>query len=43
MSEPVVLPVPEGIDEEVDIVSRRVAQLGRALEMPEVPPAVEEF
>ncbi|HEY6595526.1 MAG TPA: AAA family ATPase [Asanoa sp.] len=39
----VVLPVPPGIDEEVEIVSRRVEQLGRALEMPELPPAVEEI
>src|SRR5690349_2417553 len=30
----VVLPVPAGVDEEVDIVARRVAQLGRALELP---------
>jgi MoxR-like ATPase len=39
----VVLPVPAGMEEEVDIVSRRVAQLGRALELPELPPAVEEI
>ncbi len=39
----VVLPVPAGPDEEVDIVSRRVTALGRALELPELPPAVEEI
>ncbi|MFD0583471.1 ATP-binding protein [Dactylosporangium darangshiense] len=30
----VVLPVPAGVEEEVDIVARRVAALGRALELP---------
>ncbi|WP_329109901.1 AAA family ATPase [Micromonospora sp. NBC_01699] len=39
----VVLPVPASADEEVDIVARRVAQLGRSLELPEVPPALEEI
>ncbi|HKT06182.1 MAG TPA: AAA family ATPase [Rugosimonospora sp.] len=39
----VVLPVPADVDEEVEIVARRVAELGRALELPEVPPAVEEI
>lgn len=39
----VVLPVPADTDEEVDIVSRRVDQLGRALELPELPPAVDEI
>ncbi|MGW0435381.1 ATP-binding protein [Micromonospora sp. NPDC003197] len=39
----VVLPVPGSADEEVDIVARRVAQLGRSLELPEVPPAMEEI
>jgi len=39
----VVLPVPAGMEEEVDIVSRRVAALGRALELPELPPAVDEI
>jgi len=38
----VVLPVPDTLDEEVDIVSRRVAELGRALELPAEPPALEE-
>ncbi|WP_033339356.1 ATP-binding protein [Catenuloplanes japonicus] len=39
----VVLPVPASADEEVDIVARRVEQLGRSLELPEVPAAVEEI
>jgi MoxR-like ATPase len=39
----VVLPVPEQMDEEVDIVQRRVASLGRALELPAEPPALEEI
>ncbi len=39
----VVLPVPAGVDEEVDIVARRVAALGKALELPELPPAVDEI
>ncbi|WDZ83252.1 ATP-binding protein [Micromonospora cathayae] len=39
----VVLPVPASAEEEVDIVTRRVAQLGRSLDLPEVPAAVEEI
>lgn len=39
----VVLPVPGSAEEEVDIVSRRVVSLGRALELPEVPAAAEEI
>ncbi|WBB80722.1 AAA family ATPase [Micromonospora sp. WMMD882] len=39
----VVLPVPASAEEEVDIVTRRVAQLGRSLDLPEVPTAVEEI
>ena len=39
----VVLPVPESMDEEVDIVQRRVVQLGRALELPSETPAMEEI
>jgi MoxR-like ATPase len=39
----VVLPVPADIDEEVDIVARRVAALGKALELPDLPPAVDEI
>ncbi|GAA2331016.1 AAA family ATPase [Dactylosporangium salmoneum] len=39
----VVLPVPSGVEEEVDIVARRVAALGKALELPELPPAADEI
>ncbi len=39
----VILPVPESMDEEVQIVERRVEQLGRALELPAEPPALEEI
>jgi MoxR-like ATPase len=39
----VVLPVPANAEEEVDIVTRRVDQLGRSLELPEVPAAAEEI
>ncbi|MEO7068891.1 MAG: AAA family ATPase [Nostocoides sp.] len=39
----VVLPLPASHDEEVDIVSRRVAELGVSLELPETPAAIEEI
>jgi MoxR-like ATPase len=39
----VVLPVPETMDQEVEIVERRVASLGRALELPAEKPAMEEI
>lgn len=39
----VVLPVPASLEEEVDIVSRRVESLGKALELPEQLPALEEI
>jgi MoxR-like ATPase len=39
----VVLPVPATLDEEVDIVSRRVLELGRALALPAEKPALEEI
>ena len=39
----VVLPLPATEDEEVQIVARRVADLGRALELPEVPAAADEI
>lgn len=39
----VILPTPATIDEEVSIVDRRVAQLGRALELPAEKPALEEI
>ena len=38
----VVLPVPDSLEEEVDIVARRVASMGRALELPAEAPALEE-
>lgn len=39
----VVLPLPASEDDEVAIVARRVAQLGSALELPQVPAAAEEI
>jgi MoxR-like ATPase len=39
----VVLPLPATEDEEVLIVARRVADLGRALELPDVPAAADEI
>ena len=39
----VVLPTPDTADEEVRIVRQRVEQLGRALELPAEPPALEEI
>ncbi|HLK60508.1 MAG TPA: AAA family ATPase [Chthonomonadaceae bacterium] len=39
----VVLPLPDTLEEEVDIVQRRVESLGRALELPAEPPALEEI
>ena len=39
----VILPVPSRADEEVEIVRRRVEQLGRSLELPAEPPALEEI
>ncbi len=39
----VVLPLPATIEEEIDIVYRRVASLGRALELPAEKPALEEI
>ncbi|MCC2668827.1 MAG: putative ATPase 5 [Armatimonadetes bacterium] len=39
----VILPTPGTVDEEVDIVQRRVESLGRALELPAEPPALEEI
>ena len=38
----VVLPLPATVAEEVDIVQRRVAEMGRALDLPSEPPALEE-
>ena len=39
----VILPVPTHADEEVQIVQKRVESLGRALELPAEPPALEEI
>jgi MoxR-like ATPase len=39
----VVLPVPATAEEEVDIVSRRVTQLGRSLELPETSTGMAEI
>jgi len=39
----VVLPLPASEEEEVSIVARRVAELGRALDLPDVPEALEEI
>lgn len=39
----VILPVPDSLDDEVAIVSRRSEQLGRALELPAEKPALEEI
>jgi MoxR-like ATPase len=39
----VILPVPDNLDEEIRIVQTRVADLGRALEIPAQIPALEEI
>jgi MoxR-like ATPase len=39
----VVLPLPSSAAEEVEIVRRRVEEMGRALELPAEPPALEEI
>ena len=39
----VVLPLPASIEEEVEIVQRRVTDLGQALELPAEAPALEEI
>src|SRR6266700_4918552 len=39
----VVLPLPDSLDQEVDIVQGRVASMGQALELPAEPPALEEI
>jgi MoxR-like ATPase len=39
----VVLPLPDTLDQEVEIVQRRVASLGAALELPGEPPALGEI
>lgn len=39
----VILPVPDSIDEEMDIVRRRVASYSKVMELPAEPPALEEI
>jgi len=39
----VVLPLPASLEDEVDIVARRVTDLGRSLELPEVPSGSAEI
>lgn len=39
----VVLPLPDSAEDEVRIVARRVTEIGRALEFPELPSALEEI
>ena len=39
----VVLPLPSSVEDEVDIVARRVRQLGRSLDLPELPDGAEEI
>ena len=39
----VVLPVPDSAEDEVRIVAQRVEQLGRSLELPEVPTSLTEI
>ncbi len=38
-----ILPVPDSIDEEMDIVRRRVASYSKVMELPAEPPALEEI
>jgi hypothetical protein len=39
----VVLPLPDSIEDEVAIVSQRVAEMGRALALPAEAPAIQEL
>ncbi|MET9734727.1 AAA family ATPase [Streptomyces sp. NPDC006458] len=39
----VVLPLPESVEAEVDIVSRRVGEIGRSLDLPAVPDGIDEI
>lgn len=39
----VVLPLPAKLEDEVEIVRRRVDEIGRALELPPTPPAIDEI
>ena len=38
----VILPLPDSEEEEIQIVQKRVSELGRALELPAEPPALKE-
>jgi MoxR-like ATPase len=39
----VILPVPDSMDEEIDIVKRRVESYGKVMELPAEPPALQEI
>jgi MoxR-like ATPase len=39
----VVLPLPDSVDEEIEIVRSRVEALGKSLELPAEPPGLEEI
>ena len=39
----VILPVPDSMDEEIDIVRRRVESYGKIMELPAEPPALQEI
>lgn len=39
----VILPVPDSMDEEIDIVRRRVESYGKVMALPAEPPALEEI
>ena len=39
----VVLPLPASVEQEVEIVQQRVGEMGRALDLPAEPPALEEI
>lgn len=39
----VILPVPDSLEDELSIVTRRVESLGRSLGLPDVPPALDEI
>jgi len=39
----VILPVPDSMDEEIDIVKRRVESYGKIMELPAEPPALQEI
>jgi MoxR-like ATPase len=39
----VILPMPDSMDEEIDIVNRRVASYSKVMELPAEPPALQEI